>query len=43
MPENRLSAILFSRSAMTSLRVTLLAGAMLFGIAGSAQFFSEWI
>jgi branched-chain amino acid transport system substrate-binding protein len=37
MPENRLSAILFSReSAMTSLRVTLLVGAMLFGIAGSA-------
>ena len=38
MPENRLTADLFSRSlAITSHRIILLVGAMLFGIAGSAQ------
>jgi branched-chain amino acid transport system substrate-binding protein len=38
MPENRLTADLFSRSsAIASPRIILLAGALLFGIAGSVQ------
>ena len=38
MPENRLTADLFSRSsAIASHRIILLVGAMLFGIAGGAQ------
>jgi branched-chain amino acid transport system substrate-binding protein len=38
MPENQLTADLFSRSpAVTSHRIILLVGAMLFGIAGGAQ------
>ena len=37
MPENRLAGFVLKEFAMTSHRIALLVGAMLFGIAGSAH------